>query len=269
MTVPRSSVAEGQDLDVVQSPPCVVFALAREAMFFWKIFPARARVRGAPCPAWLAGPPDRTVLVLESGLGGAAVGSVVGWAVGRPCIANSSAPYRMPFLVLAGFSGALQAGLKVGELIEASEVIDERGGSWPASLQNKSDRHIERGRVLTADGLVGDPREKLALGERFGAAAVDMESAVAARICREHGVPFGCLRAISDRSDTQLSPRLIGLLRSGRPAPLSVIATVLRSPGIAAELWSLARSTRLAARNLADGLVDLLSARTLTERTAS
>jgi hypothetical protein len=107
--------------------------------------------------------------------------------------------------------------------------------------------------------MVTDPGEKRALGERYGAAAVDMETAAVARACGRAGVPFGCVRAISDDVDTPLSPRLAALLAGGRVSPLRLLGQVARAPGLVGELWRLARQTRLAARQLGRALGELLT----------
>jgi hypothetical protein len=57
----------------------VVFALAREAIFFRRAFPPGRRVNGAPCPAHDCGPEDAPFLVLETGVGAAAAARALGW----------------------------------------------------------------------------------------------------------------------------------------------------------------------------------------------
>jgi adenosylhomocysteine nucleosidase len=96
------------------------------------------------------------------------------------------------------------------------------------------------------------------MGIKHRAVAVDMETAEIARVCQERQVPFGCLRAISDDLMTPLSPRLLGLLRGGRVAPLRLLAGVVWRPGLLPELLRLAEQTRVAARQLAAGLNELL-----------
>jgi adenosylhomocysteine nucleosidase len=198
------------------------------------------------------------VLVVESGLGRKAMESAITGVLGQP--GPGGQLYRPPFLVLAGFSGALQSGHNVGALILATDVLDERGGRWPATWPGDRPTTAQRGRVLTADAIVADPAGKRELGARHGAVAVDMESAAAARVCHEHGVPFGCLRAISDDVDTELSPILLGLLQGGRPSPRGVLAAIARRPRVVREMWRLARSTRRAAQQLAAALDKMIPA---------
>src|ERR1700722_15125987 len=120
-----------------------------------------------------------------------------------------------------------------------------------------ANRYCVRG-LLTVGNIIGSPDEKRRLGERCGAVAVDMETAVAARLCGKASVPFGCLRAISDDVDASLSESLLDLLQAGRVNPPRLLAAVLRRPPLIAELMQLGAHTRKAAWELAVGLETLL-----------
>jgi hypothetical protein len=233
---------------------CLVFALHREAGPFFRSFPPHQGFPSAPCRARFCGVPPANFLVLETGLGAAALEKGLAWLLGSPPLGN--VPYRPKRTLLAGFSGALQEGLNVGDLILATEFLDPKGERWPATWLPPSDWQpgIRRGRLLTTAHLISDPEEKRRLGRQYDALAVDMESAVAARLCHRHGVPFGCLRVISDDWDTPISPRLVDLLRHGRVALPRLLAAVLRSPRLVREMWQLARHTRIAAQQLGRGL---------------
>jgi adenosylhomocysteine nucleosidase len=232
--------------------PCIVFALARESMAFRRWFRPRVRIAGAPCRAWLAGPVWRTVLLLETGIGGQAMATALTWLFGDASLGSTS--LRPQRVLLAGFAGGLSEGQEVGEVVAVSEVCDTEGGTWPIKWPDDLAPELRRGRLLTVPHLVADVGEKRLLGERHQAMVVDMESAVAARLCHAAGVPFVCLRSISDDWRTPLSPQLTDLLVQGRIAPLRLTAAVLRRPWLIVELWRLARQTRLAANRLAAGL---------------
>lgn len=45
------------------------------------------------------------------------------------------------------------------------------------------------------------------------------------------------------------------MLKQGEVSPVRLLGAVLRQPGLIAQLWRLARDTRLAARHLAEALV--------------
>src|SRR5581483_6399677 len=116
-----------------------------------------------------------------------------------------------------------------------------------------------RGRILSLPRLVGSCQEKHSLGRQHDALAVDMESAAIADLCRRHEVPFGCVRAISDRLDTPLSPKLLTLLSGSDISAVKLTQALLKSPTLAGELWGLAKATRQAAIQLQRALGELLT----------
>lgn len=140
----------------------------------------------------------------------------------------------LPQLVIAaGFCGALAPQLKVGDLVTS--------------------------RILTVDRLVSDPAEKRRLAGEYDADAVDMESAAIAEVCAAKRVEFRSVRAVSDTADTALSPELAKLLSGGNVSIWKAMKALARRPALLPEFRRLARDTRLAARNLADALMTVLS----------
>jgi len=131
--------------------------------------------------------------------------------------------------IAAGFCGALEPYLRVGDVVTT--------------------RH------LTVDRLVFDPAEKRRLAIEHDADAVDMESAAIEEVCAKKGVPFRAVRAVSDTADTALSPELVRLLSGGNVSIWKAMKALARMPGLLSEFRRLARDTKLAARNLADALV--------------
>jgi adenosylhomocysteine nucleosidase len=237
------------------SCPCVVFALAREAMFFRRNPPRRRTFLAAPIPAAYHGEGSRTVLVLETGVGAAAMEKALSWLLSGPV--GDGAAFRPSLVLSAGFSGAIVPGLNVGDLILADALADADGVSWQTTWPVGSSLH-RRGRLLTTTSLVGRPEQKRRLGRQSGAIAVDMETAVVARTCAAAGVPFGVLRVISDDVDTPLSEALLAVLGDGRVRPGRLAAAILRRPFLLAELMRLGWHTRKAARRLAAALDELL-----------
>jgi adenosylhomocysteine nucleosidase len=247
----------------VLSSPCVAFALRRESMYFRRAYRFQQRFSGAPCCAQFRRPrrssPDAraAVLMLETGIGAAAMEASLRWCLSGPCFGN--VPYRPRFLLCVGFSGALQPQQRVGDLVVASEVVDQYGNHWPAILPNVwAGRGITAGRLLTMPELVSDPQDKQRLGGRFGALAVDMESAVVARLCHQQRVPFACLRVISDDWQTALSPHLVELLRQERVSLPRLAGHLLRRPKLIGEIFRLAGQTRRASQRLLGPLTVLI-----------
>jgi nucleoside phosphorylase len=248
----------------VLSLPCLVFALSRESMHFRRAYPVQQRFVGAPCLAQFRGPrraddpcSAASMLMLETGIGAAAMETALRWCLSGPRFGD--APYRPSFLLSVGFSGALQPEQKVGDLVLASEIVDEQGYRWEAMIPDTlAGEEIALGRLLSVTRLVSDPQEKRRLGQQQEALAVDMESAAAARLCHQHSIPFACLRVISDDWQTPLSPQLVQLLRNGRVSLASLTRRVLRHPMLIGELWRLAGQTRRASLSLLSPLSALI-----------
>jgi hypothetical protein len=106
--------------------------------------------------------------------------------------------------------------------------------------------------------MLGDPAEKSRVGTRTNAAAVDMESAIVAEVCAQAGVPFGCLRVISDALEDAIPARLLEVLQGGTVAPARLARALLHQPSLVIHLWRLAWGTRLAARNLSKALLEVV-----------
>jgi adenosylhomocysteine nucleosidase len=251
--------------------PCVVFALRRESMYFRRAYPFHRPLPGAPCLAECRQPRgselhrlSHSVLMLETGVGDAAMTTGLSWCLSPTRFGAWS--YRPPFVLSAGFSGALSPEQRVGDLVLATEVLDEQDHRWPAIHTFPSkDPKITLGRILSVRELVSNPQEKQRLGEKYDAVAVDMESAAVARLCQEHNVPFACLRVISDDRNTALSPQLVKLLLRGRVSVPRLTVMLMRHPSLIGELMGLAGKTRKAARQLL-AICSLLEGAAIRER---
>lgn len=246
--------------------PCVIFALKRERRAFHRHFPIAKHFSDAPCWAALCGSRSQ-VLALETGVGAQRMQSALDWLFtshgfkrGQDLL-NSEvlSPFEPPRLVLSvGYAGALHDDLQVGDTVLATEVLDGEGNRWSVPWQGHSSSDYRRGRLLTMPYFVATPDEKRALGVKHQARIVDMESAVVARECALRGIPFGCLRTISDAVEPALSPRLVTLLAGGRVPVIRLSLAMLRSPRLVPELMRLARQTRHASHRLGVALRDLL-----------
>ena len=94
-------------------------------------------------------------------------------------------------LVSFGLAGALRDGLRIGDVLDATRVVDETG----ATLWQGPGLGVGRpATVLGADDLIQAAAERARLHAASGADAVDMESGVLARSGRLAGV----LRVVSD-----------------------------------------------------------------------
>jgi len=179
---------------------------------------ARARKLEAPWPAFAGELGGREVRLLESGIGKAAAGAVVGWAVAR------YAPSRAVWL---GVAGSLNPTLSTGDVLIADDAVQwdmdltplgrEPGeldsgeryipadanltAALHASAQSLGYRHV-RGRIASGDKFVADPELARWIRQTFSADAVEMEGAAALWAARKLGTPMALVRAVTDSADT-------------------------------------------------------------------
>ena len=88
----------------------------------------------------------------------------------------------------------------------------------PGAARLSLSRSRGRGWVgaVNSDGtLAASAAAKAALHTATGAIAVDMESHIAARVAARHGLPFGCLRVVSDTAADTLPPAFAVAMRRG------------------------------------------------------
>jgi nucleoside phosphorylase len=182
--------------------------------------------------------------------------SGVGRAAARQKLEELLAHFPRPAIVIAaGFCGALRGEHSAGDVVVPVTVADENGIAWAC---HSLPEMMQRGRLLTAARIIGEPKEKAEFGQRFDADFVDMESAGVAEVCAARGLPFAAARAVSDNPKTALSPHLVGLLSRGSVSPLKAGWAILRRPSLLGEFRRLSRDTKLAARNLAEALVKII-----------
>jgi adenosylhomocysteine nucleosidase len=98
--------------------------------------------------------------------------------------------YAPELVCSAGFAGALDSALKVGDILVPARVIDAGDAS---SVETGTGRG-----VLVTFGAVATPEQKVKLGKSFNAQAVEMEAAAVARAAAARGVRFAAVKAISD-----------------------------------------------------------------------
>jgi adenosylhomocysteine nucleosidase len=242
--------------------PCILFALHRESGPFRSEFRPHQSFPGAPCWARFCGPAWLTVLVVETGMGQANVARAMDWLLDQPKLDNVL--YQPKLILFAGFAGALTEDLHIGDIVLADEIVDLHGHRWRTTWPNPLPDGswippLHQGRLLTVDHLITSPQEKYRLGQEHQAQAVEMESALFASRCTQAGIPFGCVRAISDEVTTPLAPALATLLSGGTVSPWRLLSELARHPGLIFHLLRLARDTKRAAQQLGLALGELLT----------
>ena len=154
----------------------------------------------------------------------------------------------------AGFAGALDPSLAAGALVLWGE-----SSPWLAGARAALGNRACVGALASSPEPLETPRAKRQWARLTGAVAVDMETASVAAFCREKGVPFLALRAISDTAREELPvPFAVWFdLGAQRPRRARLIGFLLRHPGRIAPFIRFVRTVARVRRVLAQALVEL------------
>lgn len=149
-------------------------------------------------------------------------------------------------LYSVGFAGALEASLKVGDVVRPARVVDARDGSSIA---------IDRGEgALISFGSVASPAQKAKLRSSYGAQIVDMEAAAVGRAAESHGVSFGVIKAISDGVDFEFPSTERFIDSAGKFSEIRFACFAALRPWLWVRVLRLARNSSLASRALCEAL---------------
>jgi len=168
-------------------------------------------------------------------------------------------PTMIRGVISFGVAGGLDPALKSGDVVVATEVLagDDR---WLAGLPLNEEliasvglgrRRIVRGRLAGAEKVVVASHVKAALHSETGAAAVDMESHIAADYAAKAGLPFAALRVISDPASRALPPLAMSAIKPNGDIDLrKVLRGVARNPLMLGHLVSTGMDFNRALRSL-------------------
>jgi adenosylhomocysteine nucleosidase len=165
---------------------------------------------------------------------------------------------RCSGIISFGLAGGLDRDFKSGRWIVADAIIGEAGRfetdrRWTGALLQRL-ANATPGKIAGSDEPLIDPAAKRALQQRSGAAAVDMESHIAAEIAQACGVPFAACRVIIDAADRTLPPSALAAQRSDGSVHIARVAKgVLLAPSQVPAMLRLALDARVARASLARG----------------
>ena len=159
-----------------------------------------------------------------------------------------------------GLCGALDGGLAPGNVVIASEVLDGQGHTWSGKIPGRNSAGPDRRpvvKLLSIDRVANTAAEKLDLAVKTGAAIIEMEAAGVAASAAEQGLPFFCVRAVSDTASEDL-PLDFNRFRDlqGRFSRGRIAAACMLRPWLAPGLIRFDSQCRRAADRLGDCLVD-------------
>ncbi len=203
------------------------------------VHPVSAPVNWARAGRWKG----REVMVIANGAGSQRAFAAVLVAPKASAVCN------------IGFCGALDEGLRIGDVVVALEVRD--GARSYETLVPRGKEGAGLSALVSIDHVARTAAEKRNL-RATGASIVEMEAAGVARAAEDLGLPFYCIRAVSDLAGEDLENDFnAALTPDGRFSALRLMAGALARPSKRfGELIRLQQRTAMAAKNLGDFLVD-------------
>jgi adenosylhomocysteine nucleosidase len=138
-------------------------------------------------------------------------------------------------IISIGIAGALAPELQPGawvvaDAVHAGEATLPTDRDWTMRLLTRLPA-ARRGVLLGADTIAATASVKAGLHGATGAIAIDMESHIAARAARRHGLPFVAARVISDAAHRSLPPAArIGMRADGGIDLPAVLRSLLMAP---------------------------------------
>lgn len=198
---------------------------------------------------------DVRVAVVESG---------VGFARARRATHALLDAHTPSWVLSAGFAGALQPAIKVGDIVMANSIVDTHGHEMTVEFSMPADGQsgLHVGRVVTADEIVRRVDQKRVLAETHAAIAVDLESLAVAQVCRDTKHRFLSVRAVSDDMSADLPPEILSVLGSTGTVRLgAAVGALWKRRSSIKELWRLRETALKAADRLAtflDGVIKQL-----------
>jgi adenosylhomocysteine nucleosidase len=168
-------------------------------------------------------------------------------------------------IISFGIAGGLAPDLPPGTCVIGRNIIADHGRyatnhTWAHALmetaraatdRNAAFRHVVFGDIAGSEGPVASTKAKRMLHEKTGAAAVDLESHVAARIAAEHRIPFAAFRIVTDPFDRALPPAAMVATRAdGTVDVMAVVRSLVRCPTQLSTLVRLALDSWTARQSL-------------------
>ena len=158
-------------------------------------------------------------------------------------------------VISTGWAGALREEFATGRAYTVSGVIDARTGERFGVAGQSGECWL-----VTSHG-VADSAEKRRLAATYGAGLVDMEAAGVARLAGMRGIPFYCIKGVSDSFAEQLPDFKYFISVNGQFKRVRFILFALFRPWLWSALMWMGENSRKAAQDIKESLLDILDER--------
>jgi len=181
------------------------------------------------------------VLLVANGAGWGRAGSAV----------EAASAFSPDAIVSTGFCGALDDSLEIAGIVAGTEIAGD-GRTYACAPLDAP----HRGVVASIDHVAQTAAEKRKL-RQAGALVVEMEAAAVAAAAQKHGIPFYCIRVVTDLAGENLENDFSGALRAdGHFDTMFILRGALRRPSVRVpELLRLRSRCVRAAQALGDFIV--------------
>jgi adenosylhomocysteine nucleosidase len=138
-------------------------------------------------------------------------------------------------MISFGVAGGLASHLRAGDWVVASSIREERtvrptDAVWSRKLLGMVHGAIHAP-IVGVDTPIAEPAKKRELHKTTGAAAVDMESHMVARVAAQHKLAFAALRVVVDAVHRVVpAAALINMRPDGRPNVSAMLRDVVARP---------------------------------------
>jgi adenosylhomocysteine nucleosidase len=157
-------------------------------------------------------------------------------------------------LLSIGWAGALRAECKPGMAYNVAGVVDVQTGERLLCDAGAGELWL-----ATSPKVVDDAAEKLRLASTYKAALVDMEGAAIARLAAMRGIPFYCIKGVSDGFNEKLPDLNRFLAPDGRFQTVRFALYALVRPWYWPALIRMGENSRKASQSIAESVLQLLS----------
>ncbi len=197
----------------------------------------------------------RRLVLAANGAGPKLAAQAVEIAI-RAVTAAELSSSKLEAVISVGYCGALDPSLAEGQIVAATDVLDLATGAGFACVPIVADRPFATGQIVSQNSVAIDSvaKKKLNLG---GATAVEMEAAGVAARAGKAGLPFSCIKVVTDRADESFGIDLNEMRTSeGRIARGKIGLYAITHPKVIPELVRLRRRAKDAAGALGEFLVN-------------
>jgi adenosylhomocysteine nucleosidase len=166
---------------------------------------------------------------------------------------EAGGPIDLVFSV--GWAGGLRADLRLGSAHNIAGVIDAQTGERLRCDAGAGDLW------LVTSPKVADAAEKRRLASTYSAALVDMEAAAVARLTAMRGIPFYCIKGISDGLADRLPDFNRFISRTGQLQLARFTLFAIFRPIYWPSLLRMGENSRKASQSIGECLLDFLNGR--------